>query len=94
MARIIFSIFYFVFGMRAFFLCLRATATFDGPALSTGHERRAAGYLKKALVRPMRPLAVTAAEGLDARGRRLAKPEEVEGACASQSGEGLLNKDN
>ena len=82
--------------MRAFFLCLRATATFDGPALSTGHERRAAGYLKKALVRPMRPLAVTAAEGLDARGRRLAsrKREEVKGACASQSGEGLLKKDN
>ena len=40
----------------------------------------------------MRPLAVTAAEGLDARGRRLAQAEEVEGACASQSGEGLLNK--
>ena len=35
-----FFIFCFVFGMRAFFLCLRATATFDGPALL---ERRAAG---------------------------------------------------
>ena len=58
--------------MRAFFLCLRATATFDGPALL---ERRAAGYLKKALARPMRPLAATAAEGLDARGRRLAEPK-------------------
>ena len=53
------------------------------------------GTSKKSLVRPMRPLAATAAEGLDARGRRLAKPrEEVEGACASRSGEGLLNKVN
>ena len=76
--------------MRAFFLCLRATATFDGPALQRFPERQAAGYLKQARARPMRPLASTAAEGLDARGRRLASPEEVEGAGASQSGEGLL----
>ena len=51
------------------------------------------GTSKRSLVRPMRLLAVTAAEGLDVRGRRLANREEVEGACASQSGEGLLNKD-
>jgi len=55
-----------------FFLCLRATATFDGPALL---ERRAAGYLKKALARPMRLLAATATKSLDVCGRRLAKPK-------------------
>jgi len=49
------------------------------------------GTSKRSLARPMRLLATTAADRLDARGRRLARPlEEVEGACASQSGEGLL----
>lgn len=54
------------------------------------------GTSKRSLARPMRLLAATVAEGLDARGRRLAsrKREEVKGACASQSGEGLLKKDN
>ena len=60
--------------MRAFFLCLRATATFDGPALQQSSSAERPGTSKRSLARPMRLLAATAAEGLDARGRRLARP--------------------